>query len=183
MKLSLLNYLPVILRNSFFFNCGVFCFILFCFFKFLSHALWHARSWFPDQEFYLYPLQWKLKVLTNGLLEKSLRNSFKYLKSEKKASQRRNFCFASWLVNEIQLLLGISPSSELPVLTECPGSQDPQLCNSPGPTDRDKPGLQTFVTPPAGLHTRLNVSVCVPLQRTRISKVVSSNSSVCVRSH
>nr|CAI9712010.1 unnamed protein product [Rangifer tarandus platyrhynchus] len=51
------------------------------------------------------------------------------------------------------------------------GSQDPQLCNSPGPTDPDKPGLQTFVTPPARLHTRLNVSVCVPLQRTRISKV------------
>ena len=96
----------------------------------------------PDQEFYLYPLQWKLEVLSTGLPEKSLRNSFKYLKGEKKADERKNFCFASWLVNEIQLLPGISPSSELPVLTECPGSQDPQLCSCLGPSDPGKPGLR-----------------------------------------
>lgn len=58
-------------------------------------------------------------------LPATLRNSFKYLRDEKKAGQRRNFCFAPWLVTEMQLSLGISPSSEIPVLTERSGSQEP----------------------------------------------------------
>ena len=48
-------------------------FILFLFF---GHNVWHAGSKFSDLVLNLCPLQWKIRVLTTGLPEKSSKWSF-----------------------------------------------------------------------------------------------------------
>ena len=48
-------------------------FILFLFF---GHNVWHAGSKFPDLGLNLCPLQWKLRVLTIGLLGEVLKMEF-----------------------------------------------------------------------------------------------------------
>lgn len=60
---------------------------LFYYFIF-GHAARHVGSWFPSQGPYLCPLQWKSRILTTRLPEKSLISSQKQKERKKVVPQR-----------------------------------------------------------------------------------------------